>query len=74
MTGPYDSVLGRLKERVIRALTTSMPTPFDVATDDPRLCGVLINVDSNTGHATHIERIRIDHRSGLFDANHETRP
>lgn len=57
MTGPYDSVLGRDRDRVLRAMMTGVPNPFDVATDDPRLCGVLVTVESTTGRATAIERI-----------------
>jgi hypothetical protein len=57
MTGPYDGVLGRRKDRVLHVLTTSMPTPFDVATDDVRLCGILVNVDPATGKALSVERI-----------------
>jgi len=60
MTGPYDSVLGRLKDRVISSMTTSVPSPFDVASDDVRLCGILARVDSMTGHATHVERVRVN--------------
>ncbi len=63
MTGPYDSVLGRKKDRVLSALTTSMPTPFLVARDDPRLCGVLVSVDPETGLAQSIERIEVAGRS-----------
>jgi len=63
MTGPYDSVLGRRKDRVLRALTTGLPTPFDVATGDPRLCGIIVKVDSDTGRAQHIERVCVDERS-----------
>ena len=57
MTGPYDSVLGRKKERILKALITGMPAPFDVATDDVRLCGILVKVDCDTGRARHIERV-----------------
>ncbi len=57
MTGPYDSVLGRRKDRVLWALTTNMPTPFQVASEDPRLSGALIRIDEQTGRATHIERV-----------------
>lgn len=60
MTGPYDSVLGRRKDRVLRTLTTSVPTPFDVAEGDPRLCGVFASLDPATGRALHVERVRID--------------
>ena len=57
MTGPYDSVLGRTKERVLSAMISAVPTPFDVASGDPRLCGVMVTVDSTTGRSTGIERI-----------------
>ena len=70
MTGPYDSVLGRRKDRVVRTLITHMPNPYDVATEDPRLCGVVVQVDSTTGRATHIERISIAESSGLLTADH----
>ncbi|NLX21706.1 MAG: TIGR00282 family metallophosphoesterase [Phycisphaerae bacterium] len=66
MTGPYDSVLGRRKDRVVRTMITNLPSPFDVATDDPRLCGVLVSVDSASGRATHIERVCVDRASGLL--------
>jgi metallophosphoesterase (TIGR00282 family) len=59
MTGPYDSVLGRRKDRVIKHLITNLPSPFDVAEGDVRLCGVLVKVDSDTGKALHIERISV---------------
>ena len=57
MTGPYDSVLGRRKDRVLHFLTTHMPTPFAVATGDPRLYTVLVAVDETTGKATAIEHV-----------------
>jgi metallophosphoesterase (TIGR00282 family) len=57
MCGPYDSVLGRRKDRVVKYMTTSMPNPFDVATGDVRLCGALAEIDPETGRALSIERI-----------------
>ncbi|MCP4375975.1 MAG: YmdB family metallophosphoesterase, partial [bacterium] len=59
MTGPYDSVLGRRKDRVMSALTTSMPTRFEVATEDVRISSVLVAVDPNTGRAESIQRIEV---------------
>lgn len=59
MCGPYDSVLGRRKDKVVKHMTTSMPVPFDVATGDVRLCGALAEVDPATGKALAIERIEI---------------
>jgi metallophosphoesterase (TIGR00282 family) len=59
MTGPYDSVLGRRKDRVVKYMTTNMPQPFDVATGDVRLCGALADVDAETGRALSIERVEV---------------
>jgi calcineurin-like phosphoesterase len=59
MTGPYEGVLGRKKEKVLSALVTGMPTYFDVATHDLRVCGALVTVDSATGRASAIERLVI---------------
>jgi len=59
MTGPYDSVLGRRTDRVLKSLLTDMPTFYEVATGDPRLCGILVTADTRTGRATTIERIEI---------------
>ena len=57
MTGPYDSVLGRDKDRVLKSLVTGMPHPYDVATRDVRLAGAIIEADSTTGRAIRIERV-----------------
>lgn len=59
MTGPYDGVLGRRKDRVLWAMTTSMPTPFEVAVGDPRLYGLLCTVEPETGKAVSAELIQI---------------
>lgn len=60
MTGPYDSVLGRSKERVLNSLINAVPHPLDVATDDVRLCGIITSVESSTGLTTNIERIEFN--------------
>jgi metallophosphoesterase (TIGR00282 family) len=59
MCGPYDSVLGRRKERVLKYMTTNMPAPFEIATGDTRLCGALAEIDPQTGRASAIERVEI---------------
>jgi 2',3'-cyclic-nucleotide 2'-phosphodiesterase len=59
MCGPYDSVLGRRKDRVLQYMTSAVPIPFDVATGDVRLCGVLSEIDASTGRALSIERIEV---------------
>jgi calcineurin-like phosphoesterase len=57
MTGPYESILGRDVQRVLRAMTTGMPTEFDVAENDVKLCGVMVTAESDTGRAVMIERL-----------------
>jgi hypothetical protein len=72
MTGPYEGVLGRRKDRVLTALTTSMPTHFEIACGDPRMCGILVAVDPVTGKALSIERIEVSgkvHEGGAYDAD-----
>lgn len=71
MCGPYDSVLGRRKDRVVKHMTTNMPHSFDVATGDVRMCGVLVEVDNETGKTTHIERIEVkgENADQAYDAD-----
>lgn len=59
MTGPYESIIGRRIDRVMETALTGLPTEFDVATADVRLCGAIITADPETGHATSIERLRV---------------
>lgn len=57
MTGPYKSILGRRVDRVLETTRTFNPTEFEVATDDVRMSGTIVDVDETTGRATGIERI-----------------
>jgi hypothetical protein len=59
MTGAHDSVLGRRTESVIKAFRTQMPFPFEIATSDVRISGIVVSVDSNTKAADSIERIQV---------------
>ncbi len=61
MTGAHDSVLGRRTESVIRAFRTQMPYPFEVATEDVRMTGIVVTVDTLSRQAERIERIQIPH-------------
>ena len=76
MCGPYDSVLGRRKDKVLRFMTTSMPTQFDVATGDPRMCGALAEIDETTGRAISCERIEVqgDTSDQAYDADDKSTP
>ncbi len=57
MTGPYNSIIGRRIDAVLHTAITFEPRHFDVATGDPRLSGALVEVDSSTGLAVHIEPV-----------------
>ena len=57
MTGPHLSILGRRIDRVTETTITFQPTQFDVATDDVRLCGTIVEADPATGKATAIRRL-----------------
>jgi metallophosphoesterase (TIGR00282 family) len=71
MCGPYDSVLGRRKDKVLKHMTTQMPVPFDVATGDVRMCGALAEIDEKTGRAISMERIEVrgENESQAYDAD-----
>jgi metallophosphoesterase (TIGR00282 family) len=60
MTGPYDSVLGRRKDRVVSTMRTAIPSPFDVAIGEPAVSGIVVKVDPDTGKALEIERVRVE--------------
>ncbi len=59
MTGPIHSVLGRRVDRVLKRFITGLPTPFDVAGGDVQLCGILVDVDPETGRSLGIERVAL---------------
>ena len=57
MTGPFDSILGVMRDEVIRRFLTQIPQKFEAASQDAQLNAVLVTVNSSTGKATAIERI-----------------
>ncbi|MGL6226223.1 MAG: TIGR00282 family metallophosphoesterase [Thermoguttaceae bacterium] len=65
MTGPFESIIGRDIKHVYDAVRTGRPTTYDIARNDLRLSGTIVEVDSKTGYATGIERICI--RAGIED-------
>ena len=57
MTGPHLSILGRRIDRVLETTVTFQPTQFDVAAEDVRLCGTIVEADPATGRAIAIRRL-----------------
>ena len=60
MTGPHESIIGRRIDRVLESTLTSRPVPFDVATEDVRLNGTIVDIDEQTGLATGVRRLCVD--------------
>ena len=59
MTGPFNGVIGRKKEQILARFLTQMPTRFEMAEDDVRLNGVIVDIDTKTGKAKSIKRVNI---------------
>jgi len=57
MTGPWDSVIGVEREIIIGKFLTGIPARFEVATENPGLAGVVIDIDDETGLARSIVRV-----------------
>jgi 2',3'-cyclic-nucleotide 2'-phosphodiesterase len=57
MCGPEESILGRAIESVVWRFKASMPTRFPIAKGPVRLCGVIVDVDVETGACQAIRRL-----------------
>ena len=59
MTGPYDSVIGVKKDLVVDKFLSGMPSRFEAASGDVRLCAVVVECDDTTGRASRMERLML---------------
>jgi len=59
MTGPFEGVIGVQKELILQRFLTNMPSRFEPAVNDVRLCASLIDCNAETGRATAIQRIML---------------
>lgn len=55
MTGPYDSVVGMRKDVAIKRLLLQTAHKFEMASDDVKMSGVFVEIDSDSGQAMRIE-------------------
>jgi metallophosphoesterase (TIGR00282 family) len=71
MCGPYESVLGRKTDRVLKYMLTGMPNFFEVATGDPRIGGIIASVDEISGRALSIERcdLKATEQAAAYDSD-----
>lgn len=58
MTGPHKSVLGREIEPVLKRFITQVPSRFDVAENNLKVCGAVFKVDERTGKTLSVKRIQ----------------
>lgn len=56
MCGPEDSVLGRCVESVVWRFRSGMPTRFPIAKGPVKVCGVIIEADTDSGRCLQIQR------------------
>lgn len=59
MTGPVDSVIGMHREVVLKRFQTTLPTRFEVPDNPGVISGVVVYVQTQTGRATAIRRVRL---------------
>jgi metallophosphoesterase (TIGR00282 family) len=57
MTGPWDSVLGVQKERILQKFTTCRPVRFELAAGPNVYSALLVELDDHTGRAISVERL-----------------
>ena len=58
MTGPTESVIGIRKDIIIERFLTSLPAKFEVANKELTLNGVIIEIDTKSGKAIWIKRVK----------------
>ncbi len=56
-TGPHESVLGREIVPVVTRFRTAMPQRFEVARNDVKLQGAVVEIDNASGKAVKIQRV-----------------
>ncbi len=59
MTGAHDSVIGMKKDVSIRRFIMQTPQKYEIASDDVRLQGVIVEIDPANGKSVNIERFTL---------------
>lgn len=60
MSGSHDSVIGAEKDAIVKRFLTLLPSRNDVAENDVRIRGVIVDADPSTGRAAGIQRFVIE--------------
>ncbi len=64
MTGPYASVLGREIKPVIARFLDGMPRRWDVANEDVRISGAIVEIKASSANAQKIELLTVRGKTG----------
>lgn len=74
MTGGYDSVIGMRKEGAIQRLLTGDKSKLEPALGDPWLCGLVADIDDETGHCRSVNRLRLELNLEVAQAGNAGQP
>lgn len=67
MVGAYNGILGMTRDNVIDKFLTLLPKRFEVETEGAwQFNGIIVDINSETGKANSIERIRLDTDNELW--------
>jgi len=61
MTGSYGGVIGMKKGDIINRFTSPIHRKPDHSRNEVRICGVVVDIDEQTGRSRSIERINLSH-------------
>lgn len=61
MTGPHDGVIGMQTEIVIERFLRGLAPKFEPSEGEIRLNGLIVEIDEESGHALHVERLSLTH-------------
>lgn len=59
MTGGHDGILGMNRKESIRRFKDGMPTRYSVCEENPKINGIEVDINKNTGKAETIKRINL---------------
>jgi metallophosphoesterase (TIGR00282 family) len=59
MTGGHDGVIGRRAKEVVEHLRLDIPTRWEIAKGDVRLCGAIFEIDAGAGRCAGVRRLRL---------------
>lgn len=60
MCGPYESIIGRDVQSVLRHMTSGMHVRFGIGDGREAMCGAVVRINEDSGRAISIERVQYD--------------